>query len=602
MEKHLKNKVFSKILFFFSATTLLTMFLLLFFLSRYYTEVIIQRERDASTQTLEQIELSINRKQEFVQNAIKELYLKKDLILYDIAFALQNDYSTYLSYRLDKYSESSSFVPNNLDTFFQAYFTQDLDINAVSLKSADYGTEYIYVNNHHRWNLFLKNSKLAQAESRNLKLGNGDGELQLVEWEPKKEGYNTIQISRFINDPVTLKTIGDLTVYYDTAGIQDMLRLRKSQYKGSIHIISKDGTNLFSSNHSVHPDQLRNLPFITAFSELKWQGKKYYVNTLADDQMGFLYVGLIPEKEMKKVTNVKQYMLLATILLSSIAIGVTYFIMRSYSRRISTIDSAIHEVRSGNLQIRIPQSKQKDELTTISESFNEMLDDLNKYIKDVYVLSLQQRDAEMKALQSQIQPHFLYNTLEAIRMKAIADGSKTTSNMIYSLGQLFRYSLSGKEIVGISDEIEHVKEYVGLIQIRYYNRLKVIYDIPEGYLDEEILKFTLQPLVENYIIHGFRKETEENELLIQVKGNSQDIEIMVHDNGRGISSDRLSYIQAKLKEGTTTAEESIGLSNVHQRLYLKYGMDYGLTIDSVEGKGTTVFIKIPATGRRIPNV
>ena len=602
MKKHLRNKVFSKILFFFSATTLLTMFLLLFYLSRYYTDVIIQKERDASTQTLEQIELSINRKQEFVQNVIKELYLKKDLILYDIAFALQNNYSTYLSYRLDKYSESSSFVSNNLDTFFQAYFTQDPDINAVSLKSAGYGTEYIYVNNHYRWNQFLKNSKSQQEAYSRDRIGKKDGELIAAEWEPNKEAYNTIQISRFINDPVTLETIGDLTVYYDTAGIQDILRLRKSQYKGSVHIISKDGTSLFTSNQSAPLEQLQKLPFITNFSELTWQGQTYYVNTLADQEMGYLYVGIIPEKEMKNVTNVKQYMLLATILLSSIAIGATYFVMRSYSRRISAIDSAIHEVRKGNLQIRIPQSKEKDELTTISESFNEMLDDLNKYIKDVYVLNLKQRDAEMKALQSQIQPHFLYNTLEAIRMKALADGSKTTSNMIYSLGQLFRYSLSGKEIVRISDEIEHVKEYVGLIQIRYLNRLKVSYDIPDTYLDENILKFTLQPLVENYIIHGFRKEAEDNELFIQVKGKNQDIEIMVRDNGRGISPDRLHFIQSKLREGTATTEESIGLSNVHQRLHLKFGIDYGLTIHSAEGKGTTVVIKIPATRRRITHV
>ncbi|WP_449621789.1 sensor histidine kinase [Robertmurraya sp. Marseille-Q9965] len=592
MGNHLRNKIFSKILFFFSATTLITMFILLFFLSSYYTDVIIQREKDASTQTLEQIELSIHRKQEFVQNVVKELYLKKDLILYDIAFALQNDYSTYLSYRLDKYSESSSFVPNNLDTFFQAYFSQDTDINAVSLKSATHQTEYIYVNNHHRWNLFLKNSQLAQEPSKK------DGELQKVDWEPPKEGYNTVQISRFINDPVTLTTIGDLTVYYDTEGIQNLLKLRDSQDKGSVHIISRDGTYLFNSDPSVFPKELQELPFNTSFSELRWKGKKYYVNTLADDQMGYLYVGLIPENELRNVTSVKRYMLLATILLSSIAIAVTYFIMRSYSRRISTIDSAIHEVRRGNLQIRIPQYNQKDELTTISESFNEMLDDLNKYIKDVYVLNLQQRDAEMKALQSQIQPHFLYNTLEAIRMKAIADGSKTTSKMIYSLGQLFRYSLSGKEIVEISDEIEHVKEYVGLIQVRYEDRLKVTYDIPEIYLHEKILKFTLQPLVENYFIHGFRKESASNELLIQLKGNNQDIEIIVSDNGMGIPMERLSFIQSKLKIGTPTNEESIGLNNVHQRLNLKYGLDYGLTIQSKEGEGTIVIIKIPANSRR----
>ncbi|MCH1625218.1 sensor histidine kinase [Ferdinandcohnia quinoae] len=600
-KKRLSNKVFSKILVYYSATILLTMFVLMFVLVSYYTEVIIQREMDASTRTLERIEANLNQKEEYVKNVMQELYLKSDLIFYDITYALQNDYSTYLSYRLDKYSESPSFVSYNLDTFFQAYFTQDPDINAVSLKSSNPGTEYIFVNNHHRWNQFLSKNEKSEIQDR-LGLAPEDMKILKVKWEQERQIYNNIQISRSINDPVNLKEIGKLTVFYDTESIQDLLQLRRSQYKGSVHIIGRDGSQLYSSTHSSIPTLLKDIPFETKFSKEKWKGKNYYINTIADDQMGYVYVGFIPEQEIKKVTIVHRYMFLATMLLSIIAIAVTYILMRSYSKRINKIDNAIHEVRDGNLKIRIPASKQSDELTTISESFNDMLDDLNKYIKDVYVLNIQQREAEMKALQSQIQPHFLYNTLEAIRMKAIADGSKTTSNMIYSLGQLFRYSLSSKEVVRVADEIEHVREYISLIQIRYPNRLHVSYEIPEKYLEEKILKFTLQPLVENYLIHGFRKETNQNELVIRVQRKQQDIKLIVKDNGCGITSTRLVQIQEKLQEGTMTSEGSIGLSNVHQRLQLKYGLDYGLQITSIEGEGTTVVIKIPAARRGLPHV
>jgi two-component system, sensor histidine kinase YesM len=570
------------------------MFLLLSVLSRYYTEVIIQKEMDASTRTLERMESHLHQKEAYVQNVVQELYLKTDLIFNDIAYALQHDYDTYLSYRLDKYSESSSFVPNNLDTFFQAYFSQDSDIDAVSLKSASSLTEYVYINNHTRWNQFMKKGKLATESQNGLTTYSKELRFHKMETEQDTSKYNKIQISRSINDPATLMELGKLTVYYDTTGIQELIRLRSAQIKGTVHVMNRKGDFLYSSDNYSVPEPLRNIPFGTNFTKIKWKGESYYINTLADDQMGYLYVGFIPESDIKKVTIVHRYMVLATVLLSCIAIAITYFLMRSYSRRITKIETTIHEVRGGNLQIRIPDCRERDELSTISESFNEMLDDVNRYIEDVYVLDIRQREAEMKALHSQIQPHFLYNTLEAIRMKAIADGSKTTSNMIYSLGQLFRYSLNNKEIVQISDEMEHVKEYIGLFQIRYPNRLIITYDLPEDCLHEKILKFTLQPLVENYMIHGLRKETNHNELNIKIQRKQQDIVILIEDNGRGISEDQLNRIHSKLLDGTTTTEGSIGLSNVHQRIQYKYGQEYGIQISSMEGEGTIVEVKIPA--------
>lgn len=597
IRKCLPNKVFSKILFYYSATILLTMFLLLSVLSRYYTEVIIQKEMDASTRTLERIESHLHQKEAYVQNVVQELYFRTDLIFNDIAYALQHDYDTYLSYRLDKYSESSSFVPNNLNTFFPAYFSQDVDIDAVSLKSASSTTEYVYINNHTRWNQYMKKGQPAIASQNGLTTYLKEFQFNKMETETSK--YNKIQISRSINDPATLTKLGTLTVYYDTTGIRELVRLRSAQIKGTVHIMNRKGDFLYSSDKISAPEPLRDIPFGTNFTRIHWKGESYYINTLADDQMGYLYLSFIPESKIKKVTIVHRYMVLATILLSCIAIAITYFLMRSYSRRINKIETAIHEVRGGNLQIRIPDSRERDELTTISESFNEMLDDLNQYIEDVYVLDIRQREAEMKALHSQIQPHFLYNTLEAIRMKAIADGSKTTSNMIYSLGQLFRYSLNNKEIVQISDEMEHVKEYIGLFQVRYPNRLTITYDLPEDCLDEKILKFTLQPIVENYMIHGLRKETNHNELSIKIERKQQDIVILIEDNGSGISKDKLTCIQSKLLDGTTTTEGSIGLSNVHQRIQYKYGQAYGIQISSIEGEGTRVEVTIPEARREI---
>lgn len=574
-----KNRVFNKVLLIYSITIVLTLFLLLLVLSRYYTQVKVQEELDYNSRTLERIESTFDRKHEYLQSSVRELYMKNDLLT-DISFALQHTYGEYLSFKLNKYYDSNSFVPNNLDTFLQTFFSQDKDINAVALRSITTNIEYSFIFNHNRWNKSLPN----ETQVRNV-LPN-----EIIDDNGKYK--NTYIFNESINDPALLKNIGYITVYYSFDGIEELLDTAKLKLIGSVYIFDRKGHHLYSSEKGSLPEPLRKLSFSTNSREVHWNGQTYYMNSLADRETGYMYVGFIPEKEISKITIVHWTMVLFTSLFAIIAIIIAYFAMRNYAKRIYAIDATMKQVKKGNLAVRVQNDDKKDELSTISNSLNDMLDELNQYIDDVYILTIEQREAEMKALQSQIQPHFLYNTLEAIRMRAVMDGSKTTSVMIYNLAELFRYSLTSKDVVTIGDEIEHIKKYLELMQIRYSSRLQVYYRIPDCYYSNKIIKFTLQPIIENYIKHGFRKEASDNWIDVKAEKGDSALHVYIEDNGYGISAQRLREIKETL-DSPAMKSDSIGLKNIHERMQLTYGKEYGIQIESVEGKGTIVEIIIP---------
>jgi len=253
-------------------------------------------------------------------------------------------------------------------------------------------------------------------------------------------------------------------------------------------------------------------------------------------------------------------------------------------------------VEDGNLNARIPESKHDDELSKIAVNINSMLSELNNYIEQFYLLNLKQQHAELKALQAQIDPHFLFNTLEAIRMVAVMEGSKTSSKMIFHLSKLFRYSLESKDTVPLYSEVEHVNQYISLMQFKFPNKLQVYVDIPSDVEQIMVQKLILQPIIENYFIHGFKKGQSDNTLIIRVAKLGDMIKIHVEDNGKGMTEERLSTILRHINRDEGDEMQSIGIRNIHQRLKLKYGDQFGITLKSVKDQGTIVTLSIPVQG------
>lgn len=249
-----------------------------------------------------------------------------------------------------------------------------------------------------------------------------------------------------------------------------------------------------------------------------------------------------------------------------------------------------------------------DEIRVLFDSFNQMLRNTSHYIRQleeekqrVKTEQSQKRKAEFKALQAQIQPHFLYNTLESIHWKAEEAQAQEISDMVQALATFFRINLSrGKELIPLRDEIAHVESYLRIQQIRYGNQLEYEIQVQEEILDSVLPKLILQPLVENSIYHGIREK--EGEGMIGITGRKAengDILLCVEDNGVGILPEQLKNLQEKLVSGEKVHQEGYGIFNVNQRIQLNYGVPYGLSIlfSGIDGTAGAVFMPNFPAGR-----
>ena len=210
----------------------------------------------------------------------------------------------------------------------------------------------------------------------------------------------------------------------------------------------------------------------------------------------------------------------------------------------------------------------------------------------------QKRKAELRALQAQINPHFLYNTLNAITWQAADQGAEEISILSNSLGKFFRISLSkGAEIITLREEIEHVSSYLDIQRIRYHSKLNYKIDVGVQWLDLRVIKLILQPLAENSIYHGIKEKQGSGLIRIYEEPceeeNEKILRLIVWDNGAGIPKDKLNVLNETLKKGETDRLEGYGIYNVNERIRLFYGENYGLQFESVEGQWTKAMLTLP---------
>ncbi|WP_223592478.1 sensor histidine kinase [Neobacillus bataviensis] len=586
------QKIFNKLFLASSITIIVTIIVLIVTITNYYSEVIIQKEVNVNTRTMERVEDYFSAKDADINRSKRDFYVKGDVID-DISFALQNGYAKYLEYRLDKFSEAKSFVPNNIDTYFNAYFGQDSDINAISLRSLETpSVEYLLIYQYLRWNKSIIDHSMYAGEpllSEGIPRFGGDGIPRV------RQLTDTFTKKIVVNNPVTLKKIGEITIFYSTNRLDKMVKKRDG-VPASFFIMDAEGKIIYSVNKGDVPlDMIKQIKPETNEKKIKWKNDHFYISTIAN-QGDYTYVSAIPDRGWQKLTIVRGTMWGVIIFFIIISILISYSFTRNYSRRINKIVSIIRQVENGNLDARIPESKHEDELSRIAVNINSMLDELNNYIEQFYLLNLKQQQAELKALQAQIDPHFLFNTLEAIRMVAVVEGSKTSSKMIFHLSKLFRYSLESKDTVPLYTEIEYVNQYLKLMQFKFPNKLQVDIDIPSDVDQTPVQKLILQPIIENYFVHGFRKDRSDNELHIRANQLGETLEITVEDNGKGITEEDLAMIVQHLNCEEGDEMDSIGLRNIHQRLKLKYGDTFGISVKSIKDKGTIVILSIPVRG------
>ena len=270
-----------------------------------------------------------------------------------------------------------------------------------------------------------------------------------------------------------------------------------------------------------------------------------------------------------------------------------------FSRRIQFLKDRMHSAAAGNFEMT-EEIKGTDEIYDLYIDLKKMVDSMQELINDAYKakirsesFKLNQIEAEFKTLASQINPHFLYNTLETIRMKAYVNNDKETADLVKKLGKFMRRCLEVKDgMVTLESELEFTRSYLELQSARFGDRIS--YSIYcEVSRDYKILPLIIQPIVENAFAHGIESAKSNGKITINIRYRGERVEISVSDNGQGMTPKRLGELLEKLKENDTSSGKSIGLTNVNKRIKMYHGDEYGLTVKTAVGSGTTIIIDLP---------
>lgn len=507
---------------------------------------------------------------------IMNMLYEDDFRLNDVIKYLNSDLVDYIKGKLDYYSASDKLYYNGIESFVKSSF---------------------------QLNNFLKNISFISYSRNEISVFNRKGEIKTYPFNSnelldKEEieyaiyNKNEVSISNEIRDAASLKPEGMLMTTYDVGVISDVIKKYKDT-NSEVLILNKEGMILYDSENKYEYE------YFPYFDKLKIGRHEvsleddYYVDMLPDNN-GLISVVRIKVSNATKVPLLfKVSAFLVSLFLFIIAECVLYIKFKNLSKRMDSLVLAMEKVEKGDIDVHIPLSNDRDEITFIADNFNKMCEKLNDHIRKSYLAELRQREAEIVALQNQINPHFLYNTLESIRMKAICNGDKEVGKMLYSLAFLFRSQVKGNLIVSIDQEIKYCNKYLELFKFRYDDeKFKFKIECEEDLYDKGIVKFTLQPLIENYFVHGIRLERDDNELKIYIYKHLEDIVVEVIDNGRGIPKDKLDDINRRIRECDHSGK-SIGMLNVHERIKIKYGEPYGLTVTSEENKGTNMILRFP---------
>ena len=329
--------------------------------------------------------------------------------------------------------------------------------------------------------------------------------------------------------------------------------------------------------------------------EMKTDGQKENVVVGSVAYTGWKLIGVVPESVQETSINKFRYYIITTILiLVMMLLQVNRFISRKISRPIRELDESVKAYEAGAMpDIYIGGSA---EIRHLGYSVQKSYEQIETLMKEIFLQQTERRKSELDALQSQINPHFLYNTLESITWMIEAQRNKEAVVMISELAKLLRVSLSrGKTIISIGDELQHSRSYMNIQRVRYKERFKVEFLIDEEIKNYCIVKLVIQPLLENAIYYGVGNmdEDDDGQILIRGEKKGEDIYISIEDNGMGMPEDIRSNI---LTDNSKVSKHGsgVGVINVHSRISLMFGPEYGLEVYSELDEGTKVVIHIPA--------
>ena len=415
--------------------------------------------------------------------------------------------------------------------------------------------------------------------------------------------HQVVSLSRSvdINDGSTSGS-GVLLVDMKYSVLEDMLdRINETSSGIYYYLCSRDGEIIYHprwteiNRRLFKEENNKAASYEDGIYEMKTDGQKENIVVGSVAYTGWKLIGVVPESVQETSINKFRYYIITTILiLVMMLLQVNRFISRKISRPIRELDESVKAYEAGAMpDIYIGGSA---EIRHLGYSVQKSYEQIETLMKEIIQQQTERRKSELDALQSQINPHFLYNTLESITWMIEAQRNNEAVVMISELAKLLRVSLSrGKTIISIEDELQHGRSYMNIQRVRYKERFKVEFLIDEEIKDYCIVKLVIQPLLENAIYYGVGNmdEDDDGQILVRGEKKGEDIYISIEDNGMGMPEDIRDNI---LTDNSKVPKHGsgVGVINVHSRIRLMFGPEYGLEVYSELDEGTKVVIHIPA--------
>ncbi|MGO4371383.1 cache domain-containing sensor histidine kinase [Paenibacillus sp. 2TAB19] len=402
----------------------------------------------------------------------------------------------------------------------------------------------------------------------------------------------------------SLKPIGVIAVDANISVIEDQIIELDKVTNGQSLIIDESGNVIYDSDRQRISTNIKDDPAVLqavgakgSFYDEQEGVKRLNIYTTSPNTSWKVMTSIPVSELTKDAVVIRNVTWIATFITILVALLISTFFSFALTNPLRKMMRLMKTVQEGDFDVQFPV-KSRDEVGQLGNQFNRMIVRISQLISDIYEMETKKKEAELQALQSQINPHFMYNSLESIRMAAELNDDQVAADMISILGKLLRYSISDlHEEVTLSREFGHVRNYVELLNYRYPNRFVLECGLDKPLEQYPIIKLVLQPIVENAIYHGMDDSKPLMTIALHVEVTMQGMLVHIKDDGVGMDDDTLERLNRSLAGGdevvSIRTSGGIGLKNVNERIKLHYGISYGLKVYSQLGHGTEVVLQLP---------
>ncbi|AYB47652.1 cache domain-containing sensor histidine kinase [Paenibacillus lautus] len=396
-----------------------------------------------------------------------------------------------------------------------------------------------------------------------------------------------------MNNPLAIAEVGIMRFSVRKSELFDSVNFKKLGAGSELIVMDDAGEVVFTSGKLLHKGGTASIVGTNRYASPGGNpDSEYLIIEERLPQLDWKIIARVPLTIIEQeAVRVRTYFITICLLCVALLIGAGFIISRYFSKRINKIVSVLNSFREGDLHKRMPD-KGKGEFSQIANALNEMGEDFEALINKVYLTQIQKKEAELEMLQTQINPHFLYNTLSSINQLAKFGENEKLQKMVVELAQFYRLTLnSGKTLIPVAVEVEQANAYLDIQKVKYGQRMEVAFDIDTNIWPYETIKLILQPFIENVLKHAWSGDRIHIRIVVQKEGET--ILYRIIDDGLGMKRGRIDEIF----DPRDNSHTGCGIRNIDQRVKLHYGSEYGVSIFSKVGIGTSVQIRIPARVR-----